>query len=185
MRKKVVSILKLPLRLLRRIFGFLGFLVRPFRAVFRKLPSLRGRQRIIAFGVLGVLVVVAVLVLRPGPDAEKDVRATLDRYATATRDKDYQTLCDDLYAKELIDRLQSVNLPCEVALRTALDNVQNPQLTVLGVEVNGDQALARARSTAVGEVASQDTIRLVKQDGDWRVSSLSQPGSDFSGDIVP
>ena len=185
MRKKLVSILKLPFRLLRRIFGFLGFLVRPFRAVFRKLGSFQGRQRIIAFAALGVLVVVAVLVLRPGPDEEKEVRATLDRYATATRDKDYQTLCDDLYAKELIDRLQSVNLPCEVALRTALNDVQNPQLTVLGVEVNGDQALARARSTAVGEVASQDTIRLVQQDGDWRVSSLSQPGSDFSGDIAP
>ncbi len=184
MRKKLVSILKLPVRLLRRIFGFLGFLVRPFRAVFRKLTSLQGRQRIIAFAALGVLVVVAVLVLRPGPDEEKDVRATLDRYATATRDKDYQTLCDDLYAKELIDRLQSV-IPCEAALRTALEGVQNPQLTVLGVEVNGDQALARARSTAVGEIASQDTIRLVKQDGEWRVSSLSQPGSDFSGDIAP
>ena len=185
MRKKVVSVLKFPFRVVRRIFGFLGFLGRPFRAGFGKLRGLRGRQRIIAVAAVGVLVVVAVLALRPGPDEEEDVRAALDRYATATRDKDYQALCDDLYAKELIDRLQSVNLPCEVALRTALNDVQNPQLTVLGIEVNGDQALARARSTAVGEIASQDTIRLIKQDGDWRISSLSQPGSDFSGDIAP
>jgi hypothetical protein len=177
MRKRVVSIITRPVRLVRRL---VELLVRLLRMAFTKLAGLRGRQRIVAFGVLGVVIVVLVLALRPGPDADKEVRATLDRYAQATRDKDYQTLCDDLYARDLIDRIRSAGLPCEVALRTGLQDRRNPQLKVLGVEVSGDQALVRTRTTAVGEPPSVDTIRLVRQRGDWRVASLSVPGAKLS-----
>jgi hypothetical protein len=177
MRKRVVSIITRPVRLVRRL---VELLVRLLRMGFTKLAGLRGRQRIVAFGVLGVVIVVLVLALRPGPDADKEVRATLDRYAQATRDKDYQTLCDDLYASDLIDRIRSAGLPCEVALRTGLQDRRNPQLKVLGVEVSGDQALVRTRTTAVGEPPSVDTIRLVRQRGDWRVASLSVPGAKLS-----
>jgi hypothetical protein len=177
MRKRVVSIITRPVRLLRRL---VELLVRLLRTAFTKLAGLRGRQRIVAFGVLGVVIVVLVLSLRPGPDSDKEVRATLDRYARATRDKDYQTLCDDLYASDLIERIRSAGLPCEVALRTGLQDRQNPQLKVLGVEVSGDQALARTRTTAVGEPPSVDTIRLVRQGGNWRVASLSEPGAKLT-----
>lgn len=209
MRKRVVSIITWPLRLLRRLLGLLAGLLgklgrllfrkrgkpsgpgrpaapakpgkfRKLGAPFRKLAGLKGRARIAALVILGVIVIVAVLSLRPGPNAEKDVRATLDRYAAATRQKDYQTLCDDLYADELVQRIRNAGLPCEVALKTGLEDRQNPQLTVLGVEVTGDQALARVRSTAIGEQPSLDTVKLVKQDGGWRVASLSEPGSSAS-----
>jgi hypothetical protein len=177
MRKRVVSIITRPVRFVRRL---VELLVRLLRTAFRKLAGLRGRQRIVAFGVIGVVIIVLVLALRPGPDADKEVRATLDRYAQATRDKDYQTLCDDLYASDLIDRIRSAGLPCEVALRTGLQDRRNPQLKVLGVEVSGDQALVRTRTTALGEPPSVDTIRLVRQDGDWRVASLSEQGAKLS-----
>ena len=39
--------------------------------------------------------------------------------------------------------------------------------------MRGDTALAQITTTAVGQRASHDTIRLVKQGDDWRVSSLS------------
>jgi hypothetical protein len=184
-RKRVVAILTWPLRFLRRLLGLLlrllGKLGRPFKKIgtpFKKLAGLKGKPRIAAFVILGVIVVVAVLALRPGPNEEKDVRATLDRYAEATRAKDYQELCDDLFAKDIVSGLTSVGLPCEVALRSSsFETVRNPQLTVLGVEVSGDQALARTRSTAVGEEPSLDTIKLIKQEGDWRIASLSEPGA--------
>jgi hypothetical protein len=210
MRQRVVAILMWPLRFLRRL---LGLALRPFgllrkvgkrspkegepsprrrgnplrklAAPFRKLAALQGRPRIAAFVIIGVVVVVAVLALRPGPNEEKGVRATLDRYAQATRAKDYQTLCDDLFARDIVSGLTNVGLPCEVALRnSSFETVRNPQLTVLGVEVSGDQALARARSTAVGETASLDTIKLVKQDGGWRIASLSEPGA-AAGALTP
>ena len=205
MRTRVVSIITLPLRLLRRL---LGLLAAPFRKLrrkpkpvapqqavetpkprrrppkpFKRLTGLKGKPRIAVFVILGVAVVVAVIALRPGPNAEKDVRATLARYATATREKDYQTLCDSLFAKNIVDGLRSAALPCEVALRNStFETLRNPTLTVLGVEVSGDQALASTRSTATGEQPAAATIKLVKQDGDWRIASLAEPGTQAPAD---
>ena len=175
--KKVVSVVGAPFRAIGRfllkLLRSLRFLGRPFA----KLARLRGKARIVVFAVIAVAIVGAVLALRPGPNDGEEVGKTLESYAAATRDKDYQTICDDLYAKDLVDRVRAAGLPCEVALRTGLEDRQNPQLEVLGVEVNGDQALARVRSTAVGEAAATDLVRLVKEDGGWRVASLSEPGA--------
>jgi len=175
--KKVVSVIGKPFRLigrfLLRLLRSLRFLGKPFA----RLGKLRGKARIIADAVIAVAIVGAVLVLKPGPNDNEAVSQTLEDYAAATRDKDYQTICDTLYATDLVERVRAAGLPCEVALRTGLEDRQNPRLEVLGVEVNGEQALARVRSTAGGEVASTDLVRLVKEDGDWRVASLSEPGA--------
>src|SRR4051812_6579125 len=115
MRTRVVSIITLPLRLLRRL---LGLLASPFRKLgrrkskpvppqqqavaaetpgkgkgkgtgkrrlpnpFKRITGLKGKPRIALIVILGAAVIVAVLALRPGPNAEKEVRATLERYAT-------------------------------------------------------------------------------------------------------
>lgn len=195
MRTRVVSIITSPLRFLRWLLGLLlrllrtlstklaallrtsskkvgGLLGRPLE----RLPTLSGKPRIAVFAVLGLaVVVVVVLALRPGPDADKEVRDTLDRYAAASRDKDYQTLCDDLLASELVDQIRSAGLPCEVALRTGLEARRNPTLRVLEVEVNGDEALARVYGGADGEPSGSATYRLVHKDDDWRIAT--SPGS--------
>jgi ketosteroid isomerase-like protein len=178
--KKVVSVAGAPFRAIGRFLlkllrslRFLRFLGKPFA----KLGRLRGKARIVVFAVIAVVIVGAVLALRPGPNDNEAVSKTLENYAAATRDKDYQTICDDLYAKDLVDRVKAAGLPCEVALRTGLEDRQNPRLQVLAVDVNGDQALARVRSTAVGEPTSNDVVRLIKEDGGWRVASLSEPGA--------
>jgi|GEM_PF-6816154 len=175
--KKAVSVVSKPFRAIARI---LLKILRPLRLLgkpFVKLTKLRGKPLIVACALIFAVLLVAAVTLKPAPDSEEQVRATLDRYAAATREKDYQTLCDDLYASDLVERIRSAGLPCEVALRTGLEDRQNPQLQVQAVEVSGDQAAARVRSTAAGEVASVDTVRLVKEDDGWRVSSLSEPGT--------
>src|SRR5918998_1157821 len=161
---RLVRLLRRPAGLLRRLGPLLRRLARPFA----RLGKLRGKPLIAALAVLAVLVVVAVLSLKPGPDDDKQVREALDTYAKATRDKDYQTLCDSLYATDLVERIRSAGLPCEVALRTGLEDRQNPRLEVRAVEVNGDQALAKARASASGEVPAVVTIRLVREGDDWR-----------------
>jgi len=178
--KKVLSVAGAPFRAIGRLLlkllrslRFLRFLAKPFQ----KLGKLRGKARIVVFALIAVAIVAAVLTLRPGPNDSEAVSETLENYAAATRDKDYQTICDSLYAKDLVDRVRAVGLPCEVALRTGLGARQNPRLQVLAVEVNGDQALARVRTTAGGEPTSTDLVRLIKEDGGWRIASLSEPGA--------
>lgn len=175
--KKVVSVVTAPFRALGRLLLRILRSLRSLGKPFVKLAQLRGGARIALFAVLAVAVVVLVITLKPEPNRENEVRETLDRYEQATRDKDYQMLCDDLLAAELVEQIGRAGLPCEVALRIGLEERRNPRLQVLAVEVNGDQALARARTSAVGEPASVDTIRLARQDATWRIASLQQPGS--------
>jgi hypothetical protein len=45
-------------------------------------------------------------------------------------------------------------------------------LTIGNVKIDGDQASAEIRSSASGQEPSQDTLRLVKVNGTWKISSL-------------
>lgn len=179
--KKAASVILKPFRalgrILRRLAGSLRFLGKPFV----KLSKLRGRSLVIALVPIVLVLVLLVNVLRPAPDSEEEVRETLDRFAAATRDKDYQELCDSLLATQLVERIRSAGLPCEVALKLGLDRRRNPRLEVLGVELNGDRAAARVRTSAAAEVPSTDVLQLVEEDG-WRIASLS---SEFGVAATP
>jgi hypothetical protein len=108
-----------------------------------------------------------------GKSDEDEVRGTLARFEQATEKRDYKTLCDDVFADQLVQRLRAVGLPCPLALQRGLGSVLQPSITVQQVKVRGDTALAQITSTAVGQRPSHDTIRLVKQGSDWRVAALS------------
>ncbi len=123
-----------------------------------------------------VLAIAAAVALSGcGRSDERKVADTLDAFATAVAAKDYQRLCDDLFAPELIESLRGVNLPCEVALKTGFEDTQKPRIEVKSVKVDGDRAQARVRSTAANQPPSEDTVELVKVDGKWRVASLASP----------
>ena len=149
-----------------RMSGGLGRLV---LAPFRMLGRLHGPARLIVCGLLAVIVVVVALQLRGGRDDEELVREALARFETASAAKDYQTLCDDLFASSYVRQTASSGLPCEVALRTGLEDVKNPTLEVVSVEVNGDRAAARVRGTAAGQVPAESVYTLIREDDDWKI----------------
>jgi hypothetical protein len=121
--------------------------------------------------------VLAVLVLSAcGQERPTDaVHKTVDRFGKAVAKKDYQELCDNLLASNLIDALEESGVACELALKTGFGDVKNPKLAVKTVAVNGDKALVTVHSTASNQPPSDDTLSLVKQRGKWRISSLAQP----------
>ncbi|MEY2516287.1 MAG: hypothetical protein QOJ89_3645 [bacterium] len=147
----------------------LGAPVRLVAKPFRKLGGLKGKARIVVWGVLAIAVVVVGLSLRNGRDDAALVRQSLERYEQASSRKDYQTLCDDLLASSYVKQTASSGLPCEVALRTALEDVRNPTLEVLSVEVNGDRAAARVRGSAAGQVPGEAVYTLVREHDSWRI----------------
>ena len=110
-----------------------------------------------------------------GPSAQEQVRDTLDELGRATAAKDYQALCDEVFAPKLVEKLQQVGLPCEIAMQRSFEDVENPRLTIGKITVAKDEKSAKAevRTAASGQTPSQDTVTLVpvKDDG-WRVSSL-------------
>ena len=108
-----------------------------------------------------------------GNDNEQQVRDTLGVFGAATAHKDYQTLCDRVFATDLVRRVEAIGLPCEEAMRLALRSLQKPTLTVRSVKVTGVNAYASVRTAALGQKPSTDTIQLHKDHGVWRVSSLA------------
>jgi hypothetical protein len=125
-----------------------------------------------------LLVVAAACGLAPcgcatgGPSDEQQVRDVLQTFARAAQRRDFQTVCDRVLAPKLLDGLQQIGLPCEVALRNSLGQVRNPRLTVGAVTVKDDHATAQVRTAADNQAPSRDVVRLDKVKAGWRISSL-------------
>jgi len=107
-----------------------------------------------------------------GPSDTERVHAAVEEFGRATAAKDYQGLCDRLLAPDLVQQVESQGLPCEVALRQGLGEVEAPTLTIGRIEVSGDRATADVRSAAAGEPPSRDTLQLVRVGESWRIASL-------------
>ena len=111
------------------------------------------------------------------PSDEEQVRSVLATFARSVENRDYQKLCDEIFAPKLLDGLQGIGLPCEVALRNALGEVQDPRLTVGAIDVKGAKATAEIRTSAEGQPPSSDELELQRVDGKWKVSALSAGGA--------
>ena len=107
-----------------------------------------------------------------GPTPEEQVRSAVTEFGRATAAKDYQALCDRLLAPSLVEEVEAIGLPCEVAMRQGLGRVREPRLTIGRIDVREDRAWAEIRTSAAGEQPSQDTLELVNVDGTWKISSL-------------
>jgi hypothetical protein len=103
---------------------------------------------------------------------EEQVRATLQRFAGAVAQRDYHELCTQLLASNLTEKLAQIGLPCERAMARGLGHADDPKLQMRGVRVQGTTASALVYTTASNQPSSEDTIRLVKVNGGWRITSL-------------
>lgn len=122
-----------------------------------------------------LLALAPALVACGGESEEEQVRAAVAAYADASADKDYQRICDELIAETLVQSVESVGLPCELAFKEGLERVREPEVDVREVRINRSKALVEVTSTAKGQQPSQDTLELVLQGGDWRISALAKP----------
>ena len=107
-----------------------------------------------------------------GPPDTEQVHDVVEAFGQASAAKDYQRLCDDLLAPQLVSEVESAGLPCELALKQGLGEVSSPRLTIGTIQVNGDDATADVQSSAKGEQPSRDTLQLVRVGESWRIASL-------------
>jgi len=113
-----------------------------------------------------------------GPSPAQDraaVRGTLLKLEQATAAHDYATMCDQVLARTLVQRVAGAGLPCETALRLGLGKVHQPRLQVATIKVTGNRALAQVYSGAAHQKASTDVVQLVREGGSWRVAALAGP----------
>jgi Putative lumazine-binding len=123
-----------------------------------------------------ILAAIALLLVagcgEQGPTPEEQVRAKVAEFGRATAAKDYDALCDRILAPSLIEDAEEIGLPCEVALRQAFEDLRDPRVSIGRVDVQGERASAQIRTSATGQEPSEDTLRLVNENGTWKISSL-------------
>jgi hypothetical protein len=122
-----------------------------------------------------VVAAVAALAAGCGESDEDKVRAAVRDYGDAVAAKDYQRICDELIARELVQNLEEIGLPCEVALRRGLGSVRKPKLQIRAVRVVKERALVSVHSTAANQKPSDDVLQVREQDGEWRVAGIGRP----------
>ena len=113
-----------------------------------------------------------------GPTPAQDraaVRGALVKLERATAAHDYATMCDQVLARTLVQRVAGAGLPCETAVRLGLGKVHQPRLQVATIKVTGNRALAQVYSGAAHQKASTDVVQLVREGGSWRVAALAGP----------
>lgn len=120
-----------------------------------------------------------------GPSPETQVRAKLAQFNRATAAKDYEALCTQIYSSSLTSRTEAIGLPCAVALRRALAEVDDPQLTVGEVTVTEKTARAQVRTSAKGQAPSRDTVELREEKDGWRIVQLAGQASPATPTPTP
>lgn len=100
--------------------------------------------------------------------------------AVAERISDFQTdvtgteeekLCETDFARAVAQRLRTAGSDCQAALKKQLGAVDDFELSIESVTVDGDAATARVKSTWSGK-SRVTTMQFVKERGAWRISGL-------------
>jgi Putative lumazine-binding len=124
---------------------------------------------------IAVLVAALALVACGKEHPRQAVRESVEHFGKDVAAQDYPDLCKNVLADNLISALEASGVPCELALKTGLSGAKNPKLSIRTIAVNGDRALVGVHSTASNQPPSDDTLSLVKQHGEWKISSLARP----------
>jgi hypothetical protein len=109
---------------------------------------------------------------KPISGPAKDAAVVIQRLEKATAKQDFATICNDLLATAT--RRHAGGDQCADVLGQRARGVRHPRIRIRSIEVAGNQAVVRVRTTATGQAPVNDVIRLVKENGEFRVLSLGR-----------
>jgi len=130
--------------------------------------------RRLALSLLAVLALAAAAGCGQAADSagdfsgeEKKVAQVIEDLQDAATKDEPRRICNALLAPQAKARVKD----CLGAMRQALDDADNYDLTVKDVTIDG--ATARARVAAGRDEDQMETIELVRVGSDWRISALA------------
>jgi hypothetical protein len=102
--------------------------------------------------------------------APKEVARVVARLETATRRRQFNILCDQLFTEAARGRAGGKD--CVALLRETAKDVRKARIRLLDVKIDGHRAKARVRTTAQGQTAVEETIDLVRKKDGYRIAAL-------------
>ena len=102
----------------------------------------------------------------------KQVASVIQRLQKATSAHDFATICDELLSADTRKRLGGQD--CATVLSERAGGVRRPRIRIQAIDVQDGRAAVRVRTTAVGQAPTTDVIRLVRENGSFRIDSLGR-----------
>jgi hypothetical protein len=128
-----------------------------------------------------LVVIIAVLVAALGPAAcggddggndEDAVRETVNRFIDATNDERFRTICSLLAESEARSIESQGGGPCAQVLEGLPRSTADVRLRIDEVRISDDRAAVDATAITEDGTRQPQTLRLVEEDGDWKIASV-------------
>ncbi len=107
----------------------------------------------------------------PAGDLAQEAGAVVKQLERSIRDGDFERVCSELLSAEV--RRQAGGGDCPGMLERTSAGVKRPRIEVKGIKIEGAAAAVDVVTVAQGQAPAEDTIRLVRENGAYRISSLS------------
>jgi hypothetical protein len=108
---------------------------------------------------------------KPVSGVPKEIVVTVDRLGRAIAEKDFATVCDDLFTANARERAGGAE--CVSQLRSAGEDVRHPMIEIRGIDLKGDRAAVNVATEAEGQARVTDTLEMRRQGGRWLIEALS------------
>jgi len=108
----------------------------------------------------------------PARGAARDVAVVVDRLERATADRDFGTVCDDLFTAAARERAGGED--CERLTRSAAEGISRPRIEMKAIDIRADLARVEVTTRAAGQAAVPAVVELRRERGEWRVEALGE-----------
>jgi hypothetical protein len=107
----------------------------------------------------------------PAGDLAQEAGAVVNQLERSIRQGDFERVCSELLSAEV--RRQAGGGECPAMLERTSAGVKRPRIEVKAIKIEGAMAAVDVVTVAEGQARVEDTIRLVRENGAYRISSLS------------
>ena len=101
----------------------------------------------------------------------REAAAVIEQLERSIAGGEYERICSELFSAEV--RRQAGGGECPAMLERTSAGVERPRIEVKDIKIEGATATVDIVTVAEGQARVEDTIRLVREEGTYRISSLS------------
>jgi hypothetical protein len=101
----------------------------------------------------------------------REASAVIEQLERSIAAGEFERICSELLSSEV--RRQAGGGECPAMLERTSAGVKRPRIEVKEIRIEGATAAVDVVTVAQGEARAKDTIRLVREAGGYRISSLS------------
>jgi hypothetical protein len=128
-----------------------------------------------AAGLVALLVLAGCGAGQPSSEdrfqgAEREVAAQVEELQAAGQSDEPEEICANILSRRLVQELEAAGTTCNEEMDKAIQDADDFELDVRDVTIRGSQATARVRR---GEDGPTATFEFVRENGQWRATSLS------------